>query len=224
MNILRNLSPDLAVFSSCNSAMGGAKLIILKHVACHVNQHSPDSQKENMLSLLNGLGRGYCCILLSQIRDQRVKFFCLKLCFAHARRGLQMCPWRDVIAGSSAPISPVWNLFSQNQHKTAGTGKQIFMVGRPEVLSQSLPRFRYRLSVVYQKSLNVSEQNCNVYWSKVWIQLTPKLLRYLLVQPSLYEWMVSTGEPLLYDHPKKSGRFGLKKGRSLLRTSFTCNA
>ena len=49
-----------------------------------------------------------------------------------------------------------------------------FMVGRPEVLSQSLPSFRYRLSVV-KKSLNVAEQNCNVYWSKVLIQLTPKL-------------------------------------------------
>ncbi len=78
-----------------------------------------------------------------------------------------MCRWRDVIAGSSAPISPNRNLFSQNQHEIASTGKQIVMVGRPEVLSQSLPSFRYRLSVVYQKSLNVSEQNCNVYWSKV---------------------------------------------------------
>ena len=50
------------------------------------------------------------------------------------------------------------------------------MVGRPGVLSQSLTNFMYRLSVVYQKSLNVSEQNCIVYLSKVWIQLTPKLL------------------------------------------------
>ena len=33
-----------------------------------------------------------------------------------------------------------------------------------------------RDSVVYQKSLNVSEQNCNIYWSKVWIQFTPKLM------------------------------------------------
>ena len=57
----------------------------------------------------------------------------------------------------------------------ASTGKQIVMVGRPELLSQSLPSFRYRLSVVHRKYLNVSEQNCNVYWSKVWIQLTPKL-------------------------------------------------
>ena len=31
-------------------------------------------------------------------------------------------------------------------------------------------------SVVYQKSLTVSEQNCNVYWSKVWMKLTPKLM------------------------------------------------
>ena len=78
-----------------------------------------------------------------------------------------MCRWRDVIAGSSVPISPNRNLFSQNQHEIASTGKYIVMVGRPEVLSQSLPSLRYRLSDVYQKSLNVSEQNCNVYWSKV---------------------------------------------------------
>ena len=78
-----------------------------------------------------------------------------------------MWQWRDVIAGSSAPISPIRNLFSQNQQEIASTGKQIVMVGRPEVISQSLPSFRYRLSVAYQKSLHVSEQNCNVYWSKV---------------------------------------------------------
>ena len=78
-----------------------------------------------------------------------------------------MCRWRDAIAGSSAPISPIQNLFSQNQQQIASTGKQITMVGRPEVLSLSLPSFRYRLSVVYQKSLNVLKQNCNVYWSKV---------------------------------------------------------
>ena len=78
-----------------------------------------------------------------------------------------MCRWRDVIAGSSAPISPIGNLFSQSQDEIASTGKQIVMAGRPEVVSQSLPSFRYRVSVVYQKSLNVSEQNCNVYWSKV---------------------------------------------------------
>ena len=77
-----------------------------------------------------------------------------------------MCRWRDVIAGSSAPISPIRNLFSQNQQEIASTGKQIVVVGRPEVLSQSLPNFRYRLSVVYEKSLNVSEQKSNVHWSK----------------------------------------------------------
>ena len=102
------------------------------------------------------------------------KFFRLKLRFAHTRRGLQMRRWCDVIAGSSAPISPIRNLICQNQHEIARTGKQIVMVGRPEVLSQCLPSFRYRLSVVYQRSLNVSEQNCNVCCSKVWIQLTPK--------------------------------------------------
>ena len=67
----------------------------------------------------------------------------------------------------SAPTSLIQNLFSQNQLKIESAGKQMITVGRPEVLSQSLPSFRYRLSVVYQKSLNVWEQNCNVYWSKV---------------------------------------------------------
>ena len=52
-----------------------------------------------------------------------------------------MCWLRDVIAGSSAPISSIQNLFSQNLHEIASTGKQIIMVGRPEVLSQSLPSF-----------------------------------------------------------------------------------
>ena len=87
-----------------------------------------------------------------------------------------MCRWCDVISGSSAPISLNWNLFSQNQQEIASTGKQIIVGRRPEVLSQSLPSFRYRLSVlsvVYQKSLNVSEKNCNVNQSKVWIELTP---------------------------------------------------
>ena len=60
-----------------------------------------------------------------------------------------MCRWRDVIAGNFAPISPIRNSFSQNQLEIASTGKEIVMVGRPELLSQSLPNFRYRLSVVY---------------------------------------------------------------------------
>ena len=51
-------------------AVGGAKLIIGKQVACHLTNHSPDSRKENMLSLLTGLGKGYCCILLPQIRPE----------------------------------------------------------------------------------------------------------------------------------------------------------
>ena len=51
--------------------MGGAKLIIAKHVACPVTKHSPDNRKENMLSLLTGLGKGYCCILLLQVRPER---------------------------------------------------------------------------------------------------------------------------------------------------------
>ena len=74
-----------------------------------------------------------------------------------------MSRWRDVIAGSSAPISSNRNLFGQNQLEIISNGKQIVMVERPELLSQSLPGFRYRLSVVYQKSINASEQT----WSKV---------------------------------------------------------
>ena len=50
--------------------MGGAKLIIAKYVACDVNKHSPDSRKENTLSLFTGLGKAYCCILLPQIRPE----------------------------------------------------------------------------------------------------------------------------------------------------------
>ena len=50
--------------------MGGAKSIIAKHVACLVTKHSPDSRKENMLSLLTGLEKGYCCTLLPQIRPE----------------------------------------------------------------------------------------------------------------------------------------------------------
>ena len=173
--VFKRLFPDPAVLPWCNAAMGGAKLIIAKHVARHVNKHSPDSRKENMVSLLTGLGKGYCCILLSQIRPES-KVLSSQIVFAHTRWGLEMCWWHDVIAGSSAPISPIWNLFSQIQHEIASTGKLIIMVGRPEVLSQSVPSFRYRLSVIYRKSLNVSEQNCYVYWSKVWIQLTPKLM------------------------------------------------
>ena len=95
----------------------------------------------------------------------------LNLHFAHTRRGWQMCRWRDVIAGRAAPISLIRTLFSQNQHETASTSQPIVIVGIPALLSQSLPSFRYRLSVVYQKS-----QNCYVNWSKVWIQLTAKLM------------------------------------------------
>ena len=113
----------------------------------------------------------YCFILLPQVRLES-KILSSEIAFCtHTTRIANV----SVISGSFAPISPIQNLFSKNQHKIASTGKQIIMVRRPEVLSQSLPSFRYRLFVVYQQSLNVSEQTCNVYWSKVWIRLTPKL-------------------------------------------------
>ena len=96
-----------------------------------------------------------------------------------------MCGWRDVGAGSSARILPNRNLFSQNQHEIASTGKQIVMVGRPEVLCQSLSRFRYRLSFVYQKFLNVSEQNCNAYGHRFEFNLLQNLFALFTVHPSL---------------------------------------
>ena len=96
-----------------------------------------------------------------------------------------MCLLRDVIAGSSAPISPIGNLFSQNQHEIASTGKQIVMVGRPEVLCQSLPSFRYRLSFVYQKFLNVSEQNCMFTGHRFEFNLLQDSRALFIVRPSL---------------------------------------
>ena len=93
--------------------MGGAKLIIAKHVACHVTINSPDSRKENVLSLITGLGKEYCCILLPQIRPD-VEVFSSQTAFCeNTRRGLQICRWRDVITGSSVPISANRNLLSQ---------------------------------------------------------------------------------------------------------------
>ena len=50
--------------------MGGAKSIIAKHMAWHVIKHSPDSWKESMLSLLTGLGKGYCCKQPPQIKPE----------------------------------------------------------------------------------------------------------------------------------------------------------
>ena len=51
--------------------MDGAKLIMARSVVYHVFKHSPDNRKENMPSLLlTGLGKGYCCVLLPQIRPE----------------------------------------------------------------------------------------------------------------------------------------------------------
>ena len=78
-----------------------------------------------MFSLLTGLGKGYCYILLPQIRPEgKVLSSQIAFCtFAHTQQGLQMCRWHDIIAGSSTPISPNQNLCSQNQHEIASTGK-----------------------------------------------------------------------------------------------------
>ena len=118
-----------------------------------------------MLSLLAGLGKGYCCTVLPQIWPES-KVLSSQTAFGPHTVRIANLLWCDIIACRSTPISPIWYLFCQNQHKIVSAGKQIIIVGRPEVLSQSLPSFRYRLSVVYQKSLNVLEQNCNVYWSR----------------------------------------------------------
>ena len=143
--------------------MGGAKLIIAKHVACHVTEHSPDSRKENMLSLLTDLGKGYCCLLLPQIRPEG-KVLSSQIAFcAHTTR-LQMCRRRDVIAGSSAPISPI-RIYSAkiNTKQQALANKSLWL----EDLTCYFSLFQVSGadSFVYQKSLNVSEQTCNVYWS-----------------------------------------------------------
>ena len=51
-------------------------------MACHVNKHSPESQKESMLSLLAGLEKGYCRILLPQIRSEG-KVLLSQIAFLH---------------------------------------------------------------------------------------------------------------------------------------------
>ena len=68
--IVKYVACHVTKHGSDSQAVGRAKSIIVKHVACHVTKHSSDSQKENMLPLLTGLGKGYCCILLPQIRPE----------------------------------------------------------------------------------------------------------------------------------------------------------
>ena len=66
--------------------MGRAKVIIAQHVACHVIKHSPDSRKENTLSQLTGVGKGYCYILLPQLKPEgNVLSFQIAFC-AHTTR------------------------------------------------------------------------------------------------------------------------------------------
>ena len=86
LHVIKQLSPDPADFPWCNAAMGGDKLIRAKHVACHVNKHRLDSRKENMLSLLTGLGKRYCCILLPQIRPECKVLSCQIAFCAHKTR------------------------------------------------------------------------------------------------------------------------------------------
>ena len=70
---------------------------------------------------------------------------------------IAICWWHCITA--LPPISLIQNLCDQNQCQIACTVKQFMVIGIPEVLSQSLPSFRHRLSVVYQKSQNAAEQN-----------------------------------------------------------------
>ena len=154
----KHISPDPAFFPCCNVAMGRTKLIIAKHMACHVTEPSPDSRKENLLSLLTGLGKDYRCILLPQIRPES-KVLSSEIAFCAHMTRIAYVSVADFIAGSSNSISLIQNLFSQNQHKIACTSKQIFMGGRPEVLSQSLPSFRYRQTLA-NKLLWMEDLKC----------------------------------------------------------------
>ena len=66
---MKRLNTSLPIQPSSHGATrqwARLKLIIAKHEAYHITKLSPDSRKENMLSLLTGLGKGYCCILLPQ--------------------------------------------------------------------------------------------------------------------------------------------------------------
>ena len=72
--------------------------------------------------------------------------------------------------------------------------KQVIVVKRPKVTSRSLRSFRNKLSGVYQKSQNVSEQNCNASWSKVLFQLVPSSSSVLLYVHRLYG-PLGTGSP-----------------------------
>lgn len=69
--------------------------------------------------------------------------------------------------------------FSQNQHEITCTVKQIAVAGRSEVFISVSTRFQEQTLPMFNagKSQNAaSEQNCNVYWSKVSIQPIPKLM------------------------------------------------
>ena len=98
-----------------------------------------------------------------------------------------ICWWHCITA--LPPISLIQNLCDQNQSiqcQIACTVKQFMVIGIPEVLSQSLPSFRHKLSVVY---MNLKMQQSRTYWSKVWIQLIPKFIIYVLfiIRPSLQQ-------------------------------------
>ena len=71
LGYFRFLYTSLPIQPSSHYAMRqwvGLSQMIVKHVECHVTKHNPDSWKENTLSLLTGLGKGYCCVLLPQVR------------------------------------------------------------------------------------------------------------------------------------------------------------
>ena len=95
-----------------------------------------------------------------------------------------------------------WVNFNKIQHKIACNVKQIIVVERPKVTSRSLRSFRNKLSGVYQKSQNVSEQNCNASWSKVLFQLIPSSSSMLLYVHRSYGplGMGSPGHPPQLSH------------------------
>ena len=123
--------------------------------------------------LLTGIRNGYCCILLPHIRPES-KFFRLKLRFVHTLQGLQMCQWCDVLAGSSAPISPIQNLFSQNQLEIASTGKKMVVL---EVMKcyHSLCQIMFFTEWHMEQSQFENMQQLSLKWS--WTKGTLALIK-----------------------------------------------
>ena len=91
---------------------------------------------------------------------------------------------RDVITGRSGPILPIWNIFSQNQHEIPFCIDQIVVVGRPEVLSQSLPSFKYKL--LFTRNLKMHRSRTAMFTGQSFeFNWFPNSRALCIVQPSL---------------------------------------